>query len=192
MRGDEPKLKRGKWVPGTSGGSESEPVAAFGASRCRFAATGLGGGLPVVRREVAPRRLPPQAAGWAGLGQSLQPVLPAAPCGPSTGTKSSTRRTPSVIRRADAFLRHDIRAVFALGSGPCDGAVPGRWSPRHKWPVFKTHHGKWLRLDEREEIPIVVGDPAYIDVQYWCRGTPQNPPLEDTSKPATLSGIGVW
>lgn len=38
----------------------------------------------------------------------------------------------------------------------------------HEFPVFKTHHGKWLRLDEREEIPIVIGDPAYIDVQYWC------------------------
>lgn len=37
----------------------------------------------------------------------------------------------------------------------------------HEFPVFKTHHGKWLRLDEREEMPIVIGDPAYIDVQYW-------------------------
>lgn len=37
----------------------------------------------------------------------------------------------------------------------------------HEFPVFKTHHGKWLRLDDREEMPIIIGDPAYVDVQYW-------------------------
>lgn len=38
----------------------------------------------------------------------------------------------------------------------------------HEFPVFKQHLGQWLRADQREEMPIVIGDPAYIDVQFWC------------------------
>lgn len=38
----------------------------------------------------------------------------------------------------------------------------------HELPVFKKHHVKWLRLEDRAEMPIVIGDPAYIDIQFWC------------------------
>lgn len=38
----------------------------------------------------------------------------------------------------------------------------------HEFPVFKKHLGAWLGADQREEMPIVIGDPAYIDVQFWC------------------------
>jgi len=38
---------------------------------------------------------------------------------------------------------------------------------RHEWPVFKQHLPDWIRQDRGEQVPIVVGDPAYIDVLYW-------------------------
>jgi hypothetical protein len=38
---------------------------------------------------------------------------------------------------------------------------------RHEFPVFKQHLPRWLQQDRRPMLPIVVGDPAYIDVLYW-------------------------
>lgn len=38
---------------------------------------------------------------------------------------------------------------------------------RHEFPVFKQHLPRWLQQDRRPLLPIVVGDPAYIDVLYW-------------------------
>ena len=39
---------------------------------------------------------------------------------------------------------------------------------RHEWPVFKQHLPRWLQQDRGAKVPIVVGDPAYIDVLHWA------------------------
>jgi len=38
---------------------------------------------------------------------------------------------------------------------------------QHEWPVFKKNALRWLRKDAGKKMPIIVGDPAYIDVLYW-------------------------
>ena len=38
---------------------------------------------------------------------------------------------------------------------------------RHEWPVFKQSLPPWLRQDRGTKVPIVVGDPAYLDVLHW-------------------------
>ena len=38
---------------------------------------------------------------------------------------------------------------------------------RHEWPVFKQHLPRWLQQDRGQKVPIVVGDPAYLDVLHW-------------------------
>lgn len=38
---------------------------------------------------------------------------------------------------------------------------------RHEWPVFKQHLPRWLARDCGVKLPIVIGDPAYIDMVYW-------------------------
>lgn len=38
---------------------------------------------------------------------------------------------------------------------------------RHEWPIFKQHLPRWLEQNRGRKVPIVVGDPAYIDVLYW-------------------------
>lgn len=38
---------------------------------------------------------------------------------------------------------------------------------RHELPVFKEYLPRWLRQDRGKLIPIIVGDPAYIDILYW-------------------------
>jgi len=40
---------------------------------------------------------------------------------------------------------------------------------RHEWPVFKKHFARWLRQDGGKLMPIVVADPAYIDVLFWAQ-----------------------
>ena len=37
----------------------------------------------------------------------------------------------------------------------------------HEWRIFKRDWKKWLEADERGGLPIIVADPAYIDIQYW-------------------------
>ena len=39
---------------------------------------------------------------------------------------------------------------------------------RHEWPVFKQLLPHWLRQDRGARVPIVVGDPAYLDVLHWA------------------------
>jgi hypothetical protein len=38
---------------------------------------------------------------------------------------------------------------------------------RHEFPVFKQQLPRWLQQERGALLPIVVGDPAYIDVLYW-------------------------
>ena len=58
---------------------------------------------------------------------------------------------------------------LCLHSGLQRALVPfqGDVVRRHEWPVFKQHLPRWLQQDRAEGMPIVVGDPAYIDVLYW-------------------------
>jgi hypothetical protein len=39
----------------------------------------------------------------------------------------------------------------------------------HEWPVFKRHWQRWLRLDQRAMLPVIVADPAYVDILFWAR-----------------------
>jgi hypothetical protein len=58
---------------------------------------------------------------------------------------------------------------LCLHSGLQRALVPfqGDGVRRHEWPVFKQHLPRWLAQDRGEQIPIVVGDPAYLDVLHW-------------------------
>lgn len=38
---------------------------------------------------------------------------------------------------------------------------------RHELPVFKEHLPRWMWQDRGKYVPIIVGDPAYIDILYW-------------------------
>ena len=59
---------------------------------------------------------------------------------------------------------------LCLHSGLQRALVPfqGDGVRRHEFPVFKQHLPRWLQQNRGEMIPIVVGDPAYLDVQYWA------------------------
>ena len=39
----------------------------------------------------------------------------------------------------------------------------------HEWPTFKQSWHKWLRLDKRPMLPVIVADPAYVDILFWAR-----------------------
>lgn len=39
---------------------------------------------------------------------------------------------------------------------------------RHEFPVFQRNWTEWLRRDRGELMPLVVADPAYIDLLYWA------------------------
>lgn len=39
----------------------------------------------------------------------------------------------------------------------------------HEWPLFKQRWARWLRLDQRPLLPVIVADPAYIDVLFWAQ-----------------------
>ena len=58
---------------------------------------------------------------------------------------------------------------LCLHSGLQRALVPfqGDGVRRHEFPVFKQHLPRWLARDRGEQVPIVVGDPAYIDVLHW-------------------------
>lgn len=38
---------------------------------------------------------------------------------------------------------------------------------RHEFPVFKENLPRWVGPDRGKLVPIIVGDPAYIDILYW-------------------------
>jgi hypothetical protein len=39
----------------------------------------------------------------------------------------------------------------------------------HEWPLFQKRWTTWLRLDKRPLLPVIVADPAYIDVLFWAQ-----------------------
>lgn len=38
---------------------------------------------------------------------------------------------------------------------------------RHEFPVFKENLPRWVGRDRSKVVPIIVGDPAFIDILYW-------------------------
>lgn len=38
---------------------------------------------------------------------------------------------------------------------------------RHEFPVFKENLPRWVGPDRGKLVPVIVGDPAYIDILYW-------------------------
>jgi hypothetical protein len=60
--------------------------------------------------------------------------------------------------------------------------------------VFKQHLPRWLQQDRGEKVPIVVGDPAYIDVLHWARQKQQRQALiitreKDNMKPTVIAHV---
>lgn len=39
----------------------------------------------------------------------------------------------------------------------------------HEWPLFKKRWTTWLRLDQRPLLPVIVADPAYVDILFWAQ-----------------------
>lgn len=39
----------------------------------------------------------------------------------------------------------------------------------HEWPLFKQRWARWLRVDQRPLLPVIVADPAYVDVLFWAQ-----------------------
>jgi hypothetical protein len=70
----------------------------------------------------------------------------------------------------DEFVSVGLVYGLCLHSGLQRALVPfqGDGVRRHEFPVFKQHLPRWLQQDRGEKLPIVVGDPAYIDVLHWA------------------------
>lgn len=67
------------------------------------------------------------------------------------------------------FVSVGVLYGLCLHSGLQRALVPfqGDGVRRHEWPVFKQQLPRWLAQDRGSMLPIVIGDPAYIDVLYW-------------------------
>lgn len=68
------------------------------------------------------------------------------------------------------FVSMGLLYGLCLHSGLQRSLVPfqGDGVRHHEWPVFKQHLPDWLRQDRGAQIPLVIGDPAYLDVLYWA------------------------
>jgi hypothetical protein len=63
---------------------------------------------------------------------------------------------------------------------------------RHEFPVFKENLPRWLWQDRGKLMPIIVGDPAYIDILYWSEQRRQRQAMiitreKDNMKPTVIS-----
>jgi len=67
------------------------------------------------------------------------------------------------------FVATGLLYGLCLHSGLQRALVPfqGDGVRHHEWPVFKQHLPRWLQLRRSSTLPIVIGDPAYIDVRHW-------------------------
>lgn len=70
----------------------------------------------------------------------------------------------------DEFISVGLIYGLGLHSGLQRALMPfqGDGVRRHEWPVFKPHLPRWLAQDRGAQLPIVVGDPAYLDVLHWA------------------------
>ena len=71
--------------------------------------------------------------------------------------------------RKDELVSVGLLYGLCLHSGLQRALLPfqGDGVRRHEWPVFKQHLPNWLAQDRGGLLPIVIGDPAYIDVLFW-------------------------
>jgi len=71
--------------------------------------------------------------------------------------------------RKNEFVSVGLLYGLCLHSGLQRALVPfqGDGVRHHEFPVFKQHLPRWLQQDRGKQLPIVVGDPAYIDVLHW-------------------------
>jgi hypothetical protein len=68
----------------------------------------------------------------------------------------------------------------------------GDGTRRHEFPVFKDHLPRWVAQDRGTLMPIIVGDPAYIDILYWSEQRRQRQAVvitreKDNMKPTVIS-----
>jgi len=71
--------------------------------------------------------------------------------------------------RKDEFIPVGLLYGLCLHTGLQRSLVPYQVDGvrRHEWPVFKQQLPAWLRQDRGTKVPIVVGDPAYLDGLHW-------------------------
>ena len=71
--------------------------------------------------------------------------------------------------RKDEFIPVGFLYGLCLHTGLQRSLVPYQVDGlrRHEWPVFKQSLPSWLRQDRGPKVPIIVGDPAYLDVGHW-------------------------
>ena len=71
--------------------------------------------------------------------------------------------------RQGEFVATGLLYGLCLHSGLQRALVPfqGDGVRHHEWPVFKQHLPRWLQVRRSATLPIVIGDPAYIDVRHW-------------------------
>ena len=67
------------------------------------------------------------------------------------------------------FVAVGLLYGLCLHSGLQRALVPfqGDGVRRHEFPVFRQQLPRWLAQDRGPKVPLVVGDPAYVDVLYW-------------------------
>ena len=72
--------------------------------------------------------------------------------------------------RKGEFLSVGFLSGLCLHTGLQRSLVPFQVDGvrHHEWPVFKQQLPHWLRQDRRIRMPIVGGDPAYLDVVHWA------------------------
>lgn len=92
------------------------------------------------------------------------------------------------------FVSMGVLYGLCLHSGLQRALVPfqGDGVRRHEFPVFKQHLPRWLQQDRGEKVPIVIGDPAYIDVLHWSEQKRQRQALiitreKDNMKPTVIA-----
>lgn len=68
-----------------------------------------------------------------------------------------------------AFVSVGVLYGLCLHTGLQRALAPfqGDGVRHHEFPVFKQQLPPWLQQDRRAQVPIIVGDPAYIDVLHW-------------------------
>lgn len=86
---------------------------------------------------------------------------------------------------------------LCLHSGMLRAMAPfqGDGMRRHEFPVFKEHLPRWVTQDRGKLIPIIVGDPAYIDILYWSEQRRLRQAVvitreKDNMKPTVISRYG--
>ena len=100
----------------------------------------------------------------------------------------------AVRDRKDEFIPVGFLYGLCLHTGLQRSLVPFQVDGvrRHEWPVFKQSLPSWLRQDRGTKVPIIVGDPAYLDVLHWAEQKRQRQALiitreKENMKPTVIA-----